>query len=173
MRKLAILLIILFVSCQTPTSVVSETNSNTFEQNVQTIKDTWILGFEEENLEKAISFMADSIKWTGPNGNTVGMESLKQSIQYWMETFDEMTYSEGDGLPGTDVGFWGGNTYPVSQAMSGPNNVRMYGTWSMKNTATGKTAKTKHYAVLTFNEDGKVHTATEYASFDDVRSSFE
>jgi len=173
MRKLAILLIILFVSCQTPTSVVSETNSNTFEQNVQTIKDTWILGFEEENLEKAISFMADSIKWTGPNGNTVGMESLKQSIQYWMETFDEMTYSEGDGLPGTDVGFWGGNTYPASQAMSGPNNVRMYGTWSMKNTATGKTAKTKHYAVLTFNEDGKVHTATEYASFDDVRSSFE
>ena len=173
MRKLAILLIILFVSCQTPTSVVSETNSNTFEQNVQTIKDTWILGFEEENLEKAISFMADSIKWTGPNGNTVGMESLKQSIQYWMETFDEMTYSEGDGLPGTDIGFWGGNTYPTSQAMSGPNNIRMYGTWSMKNTATGKTAKTKHYAVLTFNEDGKVHTATEYASFDDVRSSFE
>ncbi len=148
MRKLAILLIILFVSCQAPTSGVTETDSNTFEQNVQTIKDTWIQGFEEENLEKAISFMADS-------------------------TFDEMTYSEGDGLPGTDVGFWGGNTYPVSQAMSGPNNVRMYGTWSMKNTATGKTAKTKHYAVLTFNEDGKVHTATEYASFDDVRSSFE
>jgi len=173
MRKLAILLIILFVSCQAPTSGVSETDSNTFEQNVQTIKDTWIQGFEEENLEKAISFMADSIKWTGPNGNTVGMESLKESIQYWMETFDEMTYSEGDGLPGTDVGFWGGNTYPESQAMSSPNNVRMYGTWSMKNTATGKTAKTKHYAVLTFNEDGKVHTATEYASFDDVRSSFE
>ena len=173
MRKLAILLIILFVSCQAPTSGVSEIDSNTFEQNVQTIKDTWIQGFEEENLEKAISFMADSIKWTGPNGNTVGMESLKQSIQYWMETFDEMTYSEGDGLPGTDVGFWGGNTYPVSQAMSGPNNVRMYGTWSMKNTASGETAKTKHYAVLTFNEDGKVHTATEYASFDEVRNSFE
>lgn len=173
MRKLSILLIILFVSCQAPTSGVSETDSNTFEQNVQTIKDTWIQGFEEENLEKAISFMADSIKWTGPNGDTVGMESLKQSIQYWMETFDEMSYSEGDGLPGTDVGFWGGNTYPVSQAMSGPNNVRMYGTWSMKNTASGKTAKTKHYAVLTFNEDGKVHTATEYASFDEVRNSFE
>ena len=173
MRKLAILLISLFVSCQAPTSGVSETDSNTFEQNVQTIKDTWIQGFEEENVEKAISFMADSIKWTGPNGDTVGMESLKESIQYWMETFDEMSYSEGDGLPGTDVGFWGGNTYPVSQAMSGPNNVRMYGTRSMKNTASGKTAKTKHYAVLTFNEDGKVHTATEYASFDEVRNSFE
>ena len=173
MRKLAILIMILFVSCQAPSSGVSEADSQTFKQNVQTIKDTWIQGFEEENLEKAISFMADSIQWTGPSGDTVGIESLKQSIQYWMETFDEMTYSEGEGLPGTDEGFWGGNTYPASEAMSGPNNVRMYGTWSMKNSATGKTAKTKHYAVLTFNEDGKVHTATEYASFDDVRNSFE
>jgi hypothetical protein len=121
----------------------------------------------------AISFMADSIQWTGPNGSTVGIESLKQSIQYWMDTFDEMTYTEGEGLPGTDVGFWGGNTYPVSEAMSGPNNIRMYGTWSMKNSQTGKTAKTKHYVVLSFNEDGKVHSATEYAFFGDVNASFE
>ena len=173
MRKLALLLIILFVSCQAPTSGVSEADSNTFEQNVQTIKDTWIQGFEEENFDKAISFMADSIQWTGPNGSTVGIESIKQSVQYWMDTFDEMTYSEGEGLPGTDVGFWGGNTYPVSEAMSGPNNIRMYGTWSMKNSQTGKTAKSKHYVVLTFNEDGKVHTATEYAFFGDVNDSFE
>ena len=48
MRKLAILLIILFVSCQAQLQVLSETDSNTFEQNVQTIKDTWIQGFEEE-----------------------------------------------------------------------------------------------------------------------------
>ena len=40
--------------------------------------------------------MADSIQWTGPNGSTVGIESLKQSIQYWMDTFDEMTYTEGE-----------------------------------------------------------------------------
>ena len=89
------------------------------------------------------------------------------------ENFEDISFTEGGGLPGTDIGFWGGNVYPADQAMSGPNNVRMYGTWSMKNSATGKTAKTKHYAVLTFNEDGKVHTATEYASFDDVRNSFE
>ena len=38
MRKLAILLIILFVSCQAPTSGVSETDSNTFEQNVANYK---------------------------------------------------------------------------------------------------------------------------------------
>ncbi len=49
------------------------------------------------------------------------------------------------GLPGTDIGFWGGNTYPVSDAMSGPNNVRMYGTWDITNSYTGKEATFKHY----------------------------
>ena len=48
--------------------------------------------------------------------------------------------------------------------MSGPNNIRMYGVWSMKNSNTGKTAKVKSYAVLNFNEDGKVIEATEYLS---------
>ena len=68
MRKLAILLIILFVSCQAPISGVSETDSNTFEQNVQTIKDTWIQGFEEENLEKAMKNTAKCKKnsWGRP-----------------------------------------------------------------------------------------------------------
>ena len=34
--------------------------------------------------------------------------------------------------------FWGGNTYPVAEAMSGPNNVRMYGSWNITNSNTGK-----------------------------------
>ena len=57
--------------------------------------------------------------------------------------------------------------------MSGPNNIRMYGTWSMKNSNTGKTAKVKSYAVLTFNEDGKVIEATEFGSYNSVLETFE
>ena len=45
MKKIAILLIILFVSCEAPSNGVSEADSNTFEKNVQTIKDTWIQRF--------------------------------------------------------------------------------------------------------------------------------
>ena len=84
-----------------------------------------------------------------------------------------VTDGKGEGLPGTDVGFWGGNAYPASEAMAGPNNVRMYGTWSMTNSSTGKSAKVKSYAVLSFNSDGKVHSVTEYGSFANIRSSFE
>ena len=32
-----------------------------------------------------------------------------------MDNFDEISFTEGEGLPGTDVGFWGGNTYPVDK----------------------------------------------------------
>ena len=43
----------------------------------------------------------------------------------------------------------------------------------MKNSNTGKTAKVKSYAVLNFNEDGKVIEATEYGSYNSVLETFE
>ena len=91
----------------------------------------------------------------------------------WIENFEDVSFEEGSGLPGTNTGYWGGNTYPLSEAMSGPNNVRMYGVWSMKNSNTGKTAKVKSYSVLNFNEDGKVIEATEYGSYNSVLETFE
>ena len=173
MKKIILLTIaILIVACQS-TNTVSEEDSQIFEKNVQTIKDSWVKGYEEANSEKVVSFMADSIQWNGPSGTTVGIESLKESVQYWMENFEDMSFTEGSGLPGTDVGFWGGNTYPASEAMAGPNNVRMYGTWSMTNSSTGKSAKVKSYAVLSFNSDGKVHSVTEYGFLGDIRRSFD
>ena len=42
MKKLLILLLILFVSCEAPSSGVSETDTNTFEKNVQNITDKHI-----------------------------------------------------------------------------------------------------------------------------------
>ena len=90
-----------------------------------------------------------------------------------MENFENISFTEGGGLPGTDVGFWGGNTYPVAQAMSGPNNVRMYGTWNITNSSTGKSVEFKHYLVWNFNEDGKVHTVTEYADVGGLLSTFD
>jgi len=173
MKKIILLtLAVLIVACQS-NNTVSEEDSQIFEKNVQTIKDSWVKGYETANAEQVVSFMADSIQWNGPNGSTIGIESLKESVQYWMENFENMSFSEGEGLPGTDVGFWGGNAYPASEAMAGPNNVRMYGTWSMTNSSTRKSAKVKSYAVLSFNSDGKVHSVTEYGSFANVRSSFE
>ena len=173
MKKIAILLIILFASCEAPSNGVSEADVNTFEKNVQTIKDSWIKGYQEENAEKVLSFMADSIQWTSAAGDVSGKESLSEAVQYWIDNFEDFSFTEAEGLDGTDVGYWGGNTYPVAQAMSGPNNVRMYGTWNITNSSTGKSVEFKHYLVWNFNEDGKVHTVTEYADVGGVLSTFD
>ena len=49
MKKLILLtLAIIVASCQS-SNTVSEEDSQTFEKNVQTLKDTWIQGYEQEN----------------------------------------------------------------------------------------------------------------------------
>ena len=141
MKKIAILLIILFASCEAPSSGVSEADANTFEKNVTTLKNDFIKGYEEGNYDKVVSIFADSIQWYGPGVNAEmvkGIDILKENVTFWMENFENISFTEGGGLPGTDVGFWGGNVCPVAQAMSGPNNVRMYGTWNVTNSSTGK-----------------------------------
>ena len=85
MKKLLLITIILFASCESPG--LSEVDSETFQKNVQTIKDTWIAGYMEGDFDKVVSLMADSIQWNGPNGSTVGIEVLKESIQFWFDYF--------------------------------------------------------------------------------------
>ena len=176
MRKLAILLIILFASCEAPKSGVSEADSKTFEKNVETLKNDFIKGYEEADYDKVVSVFADSIRWYGPGVNAEmlqGIDILKENVSFWMSNFENISFTEGAGLPGTDTGFWGGNTYPVADAMSGPNNVRMYGTWNITNSNTGKQVTFKHYLVWNFNEDGQVHTVTEYADVGGILTTFD
>jgi hypothetical protein len=138
--------------------------------------DDFVKGYEEGDYDKVVSIFADSIRWYGPGVNAEmleGIDVIKENVSFWMGNFENISFTEGGGLPGTDIGFWGGNTYPVSDAMSGPNNVRMYGTWDITNSSTGKEATFKHYVVLNFNEDGKVHTVTEYADVGGLMTTFD
>ena len=71
MKKLILLTLALIVaSCQS-SNTVSEEDSQTFEKNVQTIKDTWIQGYEQENFDQVVSLMADSIQWNGIHSNFI------------------------------------------------------------------------------------------------------
>ena len=154
MRKLALLLMILFASCEAPTNGVSEADSTTFEKNVETLKNNFIKGYEEGDYDRVISVFADSIRWHGPGVNAEmleGIDILKENVSFWMSNFENISFTEGGGLPGTDVGFWGGNTYPVAEAMSGPNNVRMYGTWDITNSNTVVTIVQNNRRCTTYN----------------------
>ena len=176
MKKLLILFIILFVSCEAPTSGVSEADANTFEKNVKTLKDGFISGYEEMDFDKVISIFADSIKYypSGVDSKMIqGIDNMKENISFYMANFENASFSEGTGLPGTDVGFWGGNFYPADNMMSGPNNIRMYGSWNVTNSNTGKTVNFKQYCVWNFNEDGKVHSVTEYLDLGGLLATFD
>ena len=176
MKKLLILFIILYVSCEAPTSGVSETDANTFEKNVKTLKDGFISGYEDMDFDKVISIFADSIKYypSGVDSKMIqGIDNMKENISFYMANFENASFSEGSGLPGTDVGFWGGNFYPTDNMMSGPNNIRMYGSWNVTNSNTGKTVNFKQYCIWNFNEDGKVHSVTEYLDLGGLLATFD
>ena len=84
MKKIAILLIILFASCEAPSSGVSEADVNTFEKNVATLKNDFIKGYEEGNYDKVVSIFADSIQWYGPGVNAEmvkGIDILKENVK--------------------------------------------------------------------------------------------
>ena len=176
MKKLTLLLIILITSCEAPSSGVTEADSSTFQNNVQTLKDGFIAGYENMDFDKVISIFADSIKYypSGVDAKMIeGIDLMKENISFYMANFENASFTEGAGLPGTNVGFWGGNTYPIAEAMSGPNNVRMYGAWNITNSNTGKSANFKQYCVWSFNEDGKVHTVTEYLDLGGLLTTFD
>ena len=60
MKKIYLTLLVLMMSCD---SSVNNLDSNTFEKNVQTLKDGFIAGYEEMDFDKVISIFADSIKY--------------------------------------------------------------------------------------------------------------
>ena len=66
---------ILFVSCEAPSQVELVKQILThLNKMFKLLKILGFKGFEEENFDKAVSFMADSIQWTGPNGSDVGID---------------------------------------------------------------------------------------------------
>ena len=56
MKKIYLTLLVLMMSCD---SSVNNLDSNTFEKNVQTLKDGFIAGYEEMDFDKVISIFAD------------------------------------------------------------------------------------------------------------------
>ena len=52
------------------------------------------------------------------------------------------------------------------------NNIRMYGSWNVTNSNTGKIVNFKQYCVWNFNEDGKVHSVTEYLDLGGLLATF-
>ncbi|RZP00671.1 MAG: nuclear transport factor 2 family protein [Flavobacteriales bacterium] len=170
MKKLkTIFTILLFAtiiySCNNSTGiVVSDEEKAKFQAQIETFK-TFTDGFLNEDIDLLMSVMADSVQWSPPNYNgnqLIDSDGLRAAGISYFEGFDGITFNEGDGLVGSDNGFWSGSLYSAGETNTDPSVMRVYGTWSMTHTETGAPVSNKWYGVLTFNEDGKIAVFSDW-----------
>ena len=161
MKKIFYLIPALFIlhSCTetNSTSSVLEENNEIFDTHVETFKNHFLKGFEEENLELMLSMYADSLSWDGPNegGVTFNKSDLSGVIQNYLENFDDIKLN--------NQLYFGGSIYSTPMEPSNdPNYVRVVGTWTNTHTASGAPTTIKWHAVMWFNEDGKVYRGTDW-----------
>ena len=159
-------LLIITVSCnQSETGVVvSEEEKAKFQKQIETFK-TFAEGFKNKDIDLLMSVMADTVKWSPPqyNGNqTLDIKELKAAGESYMDSFDNITFNEGDGLVGSDNAFWSGSLYSATETNTDPSVMRVYGTWSMTHTESGAPVSNKWYGVLTFNDDGKIAVFSDW-----------
>lgn len=147
-------------SCKEAATVPSEAQKETFKRNYTAFLDHHVKGFETEDSSLVAAYLADTVKWSPPvwNGNKVlgKAEIVAISDQYFSE-FDNLTFLPGDGGIDSEGAYWGGSHYSdTGEETAEPNGIRVYGTWTGTHTASGATVNNKWYAVIAFNDDGKV-----------------
>lgn len=162
MRNLFLSLITMaaMTSCQKNVSEPSKEQKETFKKNYTAFLDHHVKGFETEDSSLIAEYLADSVKWSPPvwNGNKIlgKAEMISIADQYFSE-FDNLTFLPGDGGIDSKGAFWSGSYYSeVGETTSEPNGIRIYGTWTGTHSESGATINNKWYAVVAFNEDGKV-----------------
>ena len=159
--KNSILLLVaaIALSCNQPTLQQTdyENNKQIFNTHVETFKDHFLKGFEEENLELMLSMYADTLSWDGPNegGVTFTKEDLSGVISNYLENFDEIKLN--------DQLYFGGSVYAnPMEPFDDPNYIRVVGTWTNIHTESGVPTTLKWHAVMWFNEDGKVYRGSDW-----------
>ncbi|MDG2370997.1 MAG: hypothetical protein P8L83_00070 [Flavobacteriaceae bacterium] len=168
MKKIVLVISCLLVltSCKNISSDVSEAveeklnnekNQEIFDSHIAAWKNTFLKGFEQENLDLAMNLFADSLKWNNPEALMTEMKTkdqLAQAIQGYIDGFDNITFSN-------DV-YFGGSHYSSTKPSSSPDAIRVFGEWNSIHTESKAEIAHKWMGVLWFNKDGKVHQFGDY-----------
>ena len=148
MKKIFFLTAVLFLySCSQPLQ-----NPN-FEKNVVLAKK-WFELWEAEDIDGLSLMISDKVEWQGAfygQEPTNGKTELIEYINGWIGAMENISYKPENFLSGVD---------PETNLPNG--SVRTYGTWTGKNTSSGKDFKVKFYHYLTFNNDGLVIDGGDY-----------
>ena len=164
-------------SCQNTTTVPTDTQKETFKKNYTAFLEHHVKGFETEDSSLIAAYLADSVKWSPPvwNGNIIlSKDDMVNTAEQYFAEFDNLTFLPGDGGIDSKGAYWGGSYYSeVGESTSEPSGVRVYGTWTGTHTATGAITYNKWYAVIAFNEDGKVVMFSDWMDVSGMQAQIE
>ena len=140
----------------------SDANIAKYEKNLEIAKQFYA-AFTSKDSTKQATFLTDDFKWNGP---AIGQDSLSKEVlmagdKEFMKAFNDIKFENTEYVPGID---------PKTYALDG--GVRVYGTINSKFASSGKTSKVKYYAVLGFNDSGKITTLEEYYNMEDLSKEF-
>ncbi len=155
--------------------IVSDENKAKFEDQINTFR-TFTQAFHDEDINQLMSVVTDSIQWSPPEYNggvTVGYDGFKAAVLNYFDNFDDITFNEAEGLIGSDNAYWSGSLYSSGETNTDPNVMRVYGTFSCLHTETGATVYNKWYAVLAFNDDGKIATFSDWFDVSGMQTQIE
>ena len=183
MKKLLLITLSAFLFSCTPEvqeELNAVNNEAAFNKNVRTFMD-FTVAFGEEDIDRVVAFFADSALWSPPEYNSyewLSRDELKGALSNYMKSFDGLKFTPGINLPEGNVvdGFWGGSRYrsdglenTSSLSSASPNNIRVYGTWSSVHTESGKETFSKWYAIVNFNDNGKIVRFNDWFNVDGLQ----
>jgi len=139
MKKLILLFVgILFVSCD---------SNPDYAKNLATAKKLFEL-HGEEKLDEQLALVSKDIKVYTPmygSSEPVGYETYSAILKGYQDNFEDIKYNAQAWLPGVDT-----------LTLKPDGSVRTYGTWTGKNSITGKDINLSGYWYFNFDDEGKV-----------------
>ena len=124
-----------------------------FNTNVD-IADATFNFFENGDLDGMMANYADDLIWSPPNtSDSLSKEVLAEGMRGWHAEFENFTFGDRQYYPGVSEGDY----IP-------DGGVRIYGVWDFIHKETGKVLSQKYYAVLQFNDEGKIIRSNAYYS---------
>lgn len=153
MKNLIIILVtVMFITSCTPppldTSAL-DTGMEMFNKNKEIADKTFDL-FIAKDLEGMLNMYSDDLIWSPANTiDSLSKADFEQGMKGWMTEFEVFSFNDRQYYPGV-----GDNFVPNG-------SVRIYGTWVGTHNSGAQTVS-KYYAVLEFNDEGKITADLEW-----------
>ena len=154
MKKLILLVSCSFflINCDSNSRKMME-----YEKNAATAKKFY-QSFSDKKLIEMRSFVTDDYTWSPPptGVDSLDVDTWSKAMQGFNDAYDDIEFTKQLYFAGLDE----------NQKPNG--DVRVYGTWKSLNAVTKKPVEMDYYAVLFFNDEGKIYHQSEWYNSADL-----